>query len=220
MRRGAPARSRSAGPAALIAAWALAGCATTPADPLALGARNTALFTRWMEGTWTSAAQAKAKPDLYEPIRTTVARLPALTPDGAWLYLESAEARTPDAPYRQTVIHVTATPEGAVRTEQFRLKDPARARDPSRRLTLKIDDLIPLDGCGVTFKRDRDDARATFSGAMTPKACRNHYKGADWLDSRTELSADRLTTWDRGFKDDGSYVWGPKAGGYRFTRAG
>ena len=186
---------------ALIAAVATAA----PPPPEALA--------RAMTGVWTSAEQAKATPG-YDVIRTTIVRLPNLSPDDTaslWLFTESAYEAKLDKPYRRTATRLTTQADGRVRIASFRLKAPDRAVPG-----VTAADLAPLEGCDATFTR----TAGGFEGAMAPKACRNHYKGADWLDSRTTVTADALVTWDRGMTDAGVRVWGPEAGGYRFRRMG
>lgn len=187
-------------PLALLAAAALA--ASSPAEDLAAA----------MTGVWTSDAQAASTPG-YDRIRSTIVRLPSLAPEApgaVWLFTESAMAATLDKPYRRNVSRLTVEPDGKVRAASFRLKDPAR---PIAGVTAA--DLAPLEGCDALFTSSGAEG---FEGAMAPGACGNHYKGADWLDSRTRVIPGLLVTWDRGMTAKGERVWGPAAGGYRFTR--
>ena len=188
--------------ATALFATAPAAAASDPAQALAQG----------LAGSWTSAEQAASTPG-YDPIRTTVVRLPILSPEApgaVWLFTESAREATLDKPYRRNATRLTSAPDGRVRVVSYRLKDPARAI-----AGVTLADLVVLEGCEAVFAQTASNG---FEGAMAPRACRNHYKGADWLDSRTTLTPTAMITWDRGMTEAGARVWGPEAGGYRFTR--
>lgn len=196
---------------ALIAGLAAATSATmaqarTPAETLA----------HRLLGTWSSAAQAARQPTLYDPITMTAVPMASLSPQikgSVWLYTESAYAAKPTPPYRQTVTRLTTNLDGTVVATQFRLNDP-RSVTPATIGRVTLADLTILEGCAVTYRK----ASGGMAGQMDGKSCRNHYKAADYLDSRTWATKAKLVTWDRGFKDDGTQVWGPKAGGYEFRR--
>ncbi|HRH37726.1 MAG TPA: CpcT/CpeT family chromophore lyase, partial [Flavobacteriales bacterium] len=60
-----------------------------------------------MEGSYTSAAQAKTDTSYYE-IELEMKRIWAKRKDGVWFYVEQAVAGNKEKPYRQRVYHVQA----------------------------------------------------------------------------------------------------------------
>jgi hypothetical protein len=224
----------------VIAMGALAGCAATPEraparpevpleitappmavpSPLERATADAALLARWSAGIWRSNDQARRDP-AYLDIRTAQTPIwPERGTDGShWFYVESAQAHIPGEPYRQNVFRLVPQPDGTVRSEQFRLSDAARARvagSAARGQTpsLTPEDITPIEGCTLTLRRAGD----TFTGTMNGQDCRNTFRGADFLDASTRITADLLYTWDRGMRFNGEQVWGPRNGGYEFRR--
>jgi hypothetical protein len=190
------------------------------ASDLASATRDAADLAQWLDGRWSSAAQA-ARDSVYQDIQTSNVRLWAQ--DKAqihhWLYGESA--RLPDAskPYRQNVFQLVPQESGVVHSYQYRLRDPAKAAGFAARgeePPITMEDLIPLPNCTLILRRVAPDR---FEGAMRQQDCRNTFRGADYLDASTRITATTLYTWDRGMTFGGKQVWGPPQGGYEFEKA-
>lgn len=175
----------------------------------------------FMEGPWTSAALA-ARDSTYLDIRSVNVRIWRGDPEfpGAWFYTESARPSAPATPYRQNVFNLVAQEDGTVHAYQYRVRAPERFAGAALRNEepqgLALDDLIPLPGCTLVWHRVSE---ARFAGAMRPRACRNKFRGASWMDGSSWAQADRFYTWDRGMDEAGNQVWGPTAAGYVFDRA-
>jgi hypothetical protein len=196
----------------LLASPALAG-------DLRSATRDAATLAQWLDGRWSSAAQA-ARDSGYMDIQTSNVRIWA--GDKAqihyWFYGESAQAKDVSKPYRQNVFQLVPQEDGAVHSYQYRLRDPAKAAGLAARgeaPSLTMEDLIALPNCTLILRRK---GRETFQGAMRAQDCRNTFRGADYLDASTRISARTLYTWDRGMNFKREQVWGPRAGGYLFDK--
>jgi hypothetical protein len=174
-----------------------------------------------MAGPWTSAELA-ARDSTYLDIRSVNVRIWQGDPEysGAWFYTESARPSAPTTPYRQNVFNLVAQEDGTVHAYQYRVRAPERfagaalANRAPEGLTL--DDLIALPGCTLVWHREPG---GRFVGGMRPRACRNKFRGATWMDGSSWIEPGRFYTWDRGMNDAGEQVWGPTRAGYEFTRA-
>lgn len=209
-------------------AQAGAGSAPPAAQPaLATGEAYTRaladleVLAGYMEGPWTSAALA-ARDSTYLDIRSVNVRIWRGDPEfpGAWFYTESARPSAPGTPYRQNVFNLVAQEDGTVHAYQYRVRAPERFAGAALRNEqpqgLSLDDLIPLPGCTLVWHRVSE---TRFAGGMRPRACRNKFRGASWMDGSSWAEAGQFYTWDRGMDEAGNQVWGPTAAGYVFDRA-
>ena len=139
-------------------------------------------------------------------------------PQVRWIYVESWMKDSP-APYMQRVSRLTAQQDGTIAARRFRIFKPERVlgawQAAEKFATLAPGDLTELDGCTATIARA---GKGRFEGATFGARCKNSYKGAAYAMSHSVLSEDEMVNWDRGFSAAGELVWGPAAGGYRFTR--
>lgn len=187
-----------------------------PADLSALPV-DQRLFTMLI-GQYDSAAQAAANPEFREiHLRICPVSVPSL---GAWvLYVEQVAAESLSAPYRQRLYVVEpdpSAPEVAV-SRVFELDAPEAAVglcDAPDRLSLTADDAEERPGCAVTLAW-QDGA---FVGATHPTACLSTLRGASYATSEVRLTAEGLTSWDRGYDAAGAQVWGAVVGPYEFVR--
>lgn len=195
------------------AALALSACAGlgTPADP-------TAELASHLTGYFTSAAQAAADKDYFN-IELRIVPAWAGRADGPWLYVEQADARTPDKPYRQRVYRLEAK-DGKYLSHIYEFKgDPMKQagqwKQPAPLAALTPADLVLKDGCAVVMERRAD---GSYSGATVEKACPSVLRGSRYASSKVTLDARLLESWDQGFDADGKQVWGAMKGAYRFVK--
>ena len=122
--------------------------------------------------------------------------------------MSSRLERVPGPPYRQRVYHVTRA-----RTRAFRNPGlhPPRSHRGDRRVAaedpltdLSSDDLDEREGCAILLRR-RDE---TFVGSTLASLCTSTLRGASYATSEVVITPDGMISWDRGFADDGSQVWG------------
>jgi hypothetical protein len=175
-------------------------------------------LARWMTGSFSSAAQSQADADFLH-IVLHMARIWSEREDGVWLYVEQAVAETADRPYRQRVYRVRRVGEDLFASTVFSFPDPeSRAgewRGASPLADLDPTDLKERDGCTIFMKRRADGA---FEGSTLGRLCTSQLRGATWASSEVVITASSLVSWDRGWDDSGSQIWGAEKGGYRFDR--
>ena len=175
-------------------------------------------LARWMSGNFSSASQAAAAPEDYFDIRLVMVEIWAERADGPWLYVEQAAASALDRPYRQRVYRLVDTPEG-VRSDVFLLPGDALAfagawRTPDSFDTLEPAALVEREGCSI-YLVERDGA---FEGSTRGDSCSSELRGATYATSEVRIEPDLLTSWDRGWDQDGVQVWGAELGPYEFVR--
>jgi uncharacterized protein (DUF1330 family) len=198
---------------AILALVALAARAEAAADVLDE-------YVALQVGSFTSEAQAK-QDARYGVATWHFVEIWTGTGRGErWLYTESWLKDAPQ-PYMQRVTRLTAEPDGTITARRYSLPEPARYvgawKEPARFGDMKPDALVEMAGCDLVLTRA---GKGRFEGTTLGNRCRNAYKGASYAISRSTLSADGMTNWDRGFNVAGELVWGPAGGGYRFRHAG
>lgn len=176
------------------------------------------LAATWLEGSFTSAEQAE-RDERYFEVNLHHARIWPQRADGTWLYVEQALAANPDSPYRQRVYRVWLRPDGVIESAVYELPEPNRFvgawRDPGSLDSLSPISLEKRDGCAVVFTDIDDDA---MTGATIGTGCTSTLRGASYATSEVTITANGITSWDRGFNDAGEQVWGAEAGPYEFRR--
>jgi hypothetical protein len=171
-----------------------------------------------LTGSFSSASQAQADPE-FRDVRLHVAPVWTDRTDGPWLYVEQAIATSLDKPYRQRVYRIVEREDGAVESRVYTLPDPTKVvgawRDPAPFAAIPPDALTLRDGCSIVLRR-RDDG--SWAGATGDRSCPSDLRGAKWASSEVVLEKGRMTSWDRGFDEGGTQVWGATKGGYVFER--
>jgi hypothetical protein len=206
--------------AALLAT--LAGCAprqegvAPPVD--ARADRELSRLVDWMTGTFSSARQAAADSSFYE----IILRMTPIWPeriDGYWLYVEQAVAAFEHRPYRQRIYHVARTGAGELQSAVYELPEPRRFigawRHPDFFGTLSYASLEPREGCAIALTRRGDGA---YAGSTPGQLCKSSLHGASYATSEVVITAEGMTSWDRGFDEAGRQVWGAEKGGYVFDK--
>ncbi|MHC4837237.1 MAG: chromophore lyase CpcT/CpeT [Planctomycetota bacterium] len=200
-------------PAAVLL-LALAGCAMSGSEPDPELTR----LAEWMTGSFSSAAQAEAQPEDYFDIRLVMQPIWADRADGPWLYVEQAEAEALARPYRQRIYRLVADGD-FIRSDVYLLPgDPldfAGAWErPAAFAGIAPEDLELRNGCSIWLQ----DLGGVHVGATRGRGCESSIGDAAYAISEVTITADRLTSWDRGFTADGMQAWGATAGPYEFLR--
>ena len=207
--------ARSAG---LLLALSLA-----PGCRLVGGARTqpppTAELLEWMQGQYSSEAQAARDPDNYFDIRLFMTPIWMERADGPWLYVEQASATALERPYRQRVYHLVAEPDGGVRSEVYLLPGDPLAfagawTTPAAFAQVEPEALELREGCDILLERVGEEWRGSTQGA----GCESSLAGASYATSEVSLGPGVLRSWDRGFDSAGDQVWGATEGPYEFVR--
>ncbi|GEM_PF-507311 len=177
-------------------------------------------LSRYLElrvGTFSSEAQARSD-QRFMAVTWHIAERPDDGSGAHWLYLEAWMPEA-DRPYLQRLTRHHLDPGGTIIAQPFRLADPAAMvgawKEPERLSDIDLDALIEVEGCELEIVRTGTDR---FEGQTRGARCANTHRGAAYAVSQSILTATGASNWDRGFSADGSLVWGPSSGPYRFRR--
>jgi hypothetical protein len=172
----------------------------------------------WMTGSFSSEAQSQDD-DEFHHITLHMARIWDSRTDGVWLYVEQASASAPDRPYRQRVYHVRRVGEDVFASSVYTFDDPLERAGAWRKESpledLSPSDLEARDGCTIYLLQRADGA---FEGSTLGRLCTSKLRGSTWASSEVVIGPNGLTSWDRGWDDTGTQVWGAEKAGYRFDR--
>lgn len=172
----------------------------------------------WMTGSFSSADQAAAD-TLFLDIRLRMAPVWSHRTDGPWLYVEQAAATDLDTPYRQRIYHLAERPDGVLESAVLEIPDPLRFAGAWRTGDLGAltpDSLLARPGCSVLLTWDPDGGR--YAGSTPGTECLSQLRGAAWATSEVTVTAEGITSWDRGWNAAGEQVWGSRHGAYVFDR--
>ena len=176
------------------------------------------VLVNWMSGSFSSQEQSLTDTTYFD-IRLQMVPVWKGRTDGYWLYVEQAVADYLDKPYRQRVYHVTRIRDNKFSSQVYSIPDPLRLagewkkENPLR--NLNPDSLINRKGCEIILKR-KD--QLTFAGSTVGKNCESKLRGAAYATSEVVITEHELISWDRGFNESGSQVWGAEKGGYIFKK--
>jgi len=176
------------------------------------------MLSQCLIGSFSSEAQAATDPE-YHHITLETVRIWPLRDDGVWLYVEQAAAESRDKPYRQRVYHLTRMNEVIFSSEIYLLPDDEAMvgawNDPARFDELSPEDLAVKEGCAVELERINE---WTFAGATREGDCPSELHGASYATSEVSITPSWIESWDRGYDEEGTQVWGATKGAYRFIK--
>ncbi len=173
-------------------------------------------LAEWLTGSFSSASQAAADDDYYD-IRLHMVRIWAERSDGIWLYVEQAVAGQP--PYRQRVYRLTQLSDDLFESRVYEIEDPERYaggwKNPEA-----LEGLLPAfidlrEGCAIVLREVNEEK---FVGNTVGKTCASDLHGASYATSEVVVEEKRMISWDRGFDETGSQIWGAEKGGYVFDK--
>jgi hypothetical protein len=175
------------------------------------------LLKRYMVGSYTSAAQA-SRDTSYLNIELEMARIWLREKDGIWLYVEQATAAKKDKPYRQRIYHLQQQGDSTFISTVYNLDSMhlfvGAHKDIARFAAIKPADAKPLEGCALLLHwRD-----GRFVGSTHANDCRNAWGKATYATSDVSIGPDGMVSWDRGYDDTHTQVWGAEKGGYEFVK--
>ena len=138
--------------------------------------------------------------------------------DGFWFYLEQAEVKSLQRPYRQAILHVTSSVAEVISSNlaiKNRLSFAGAWKDETLLAKLSKADLDLSNACDIHFTKV---SSKNFKGGTTKGGCANQYRGASYFTNESELTDKSLKSWDRGWKADGQIAWRPASQGYTFDK--
>ena len=176
------------------------------------------MLAQCLVGSFSSAEQADRDPE-YHDITLETVRIWPMNEEGVWLYVEQAAAESRDKPYRQRVYHLTRLNDLAFSSEIYLLPDEAAMvgawNDPARFDALSPANLSVKEGCAVELERVND---WTFAGSTREQDCPSELHGASYATSEVTITPSWIESWDRGYDEEGTQVWGASQGAYRFVK--
>jgi len=199
--------------------------ATGSAGPSAGGSAGAAesvteRAARYLIGRFDSSEDAAQNPHHFA-ISLVICRADVPALGSHVLYVEQAKTDALSKPYRQRlyVVEPGVDPSIQARSRVFELasgSDWVGWCDAPTALPIDAADAEEKIGCAVelTFDASTD----AFDGGTVGKSCASALAGATYATSDVALSKQALLSWDRGFDQHDTQVWGATDGPYVFAR--
>lgn len=177
---------------------------------------DVAHLVKMMTGSFGSGAQAAGDSSYYD---ISLHMYPIWQSSGEhYLYVEQALASMQDKPYRQRVYKVVAAGDQRYISYVYTLPDASKfiGAYKSDELWSQITplDLEIREGCEVYLYPNGDG----YSGKTKDKTCKSTLRGASYASSEVLIDQDGIVSWDQGWDDKGTQVWGATNGGYMFKK--
>lgn len=171
----------------------------------------------YLIGTFSTEWQARTSPGrlnvLVESERVFSGRA-----DGLWIYLQHSLALSQLSPYLHRVYHLRYSGTLVVASVYSISNEAEFKRNWRLKKTFETitgPGLVLREGCDIYFTRVNE---AKFWGRVSPRSCPSSYSGADFVECSIEITPSYFSNWDRGYAANGTQVWGPKDGPYKFQR--
>jgi hypothetical protein len=172
----------------------------------------------YMIGSFSSKEHAE-KDTNYLNIELEMVQIWNDRTDGPWIYVEQAVADYKDKPYRQRVYQLRNRNDRRIESTVYTIPNPLRFAGDYKKefplLRITPDSLTLRQGCEVVLYMADN---GYFEGSTVDKNCRSDLRGASYATSEVIIDKDKLTSWDRGFNENGEQVWGATKGGYIFKK--
>ena len=166
----------------------------------------------YLQGSFTSERQSKNDSSYYDIILNISAIWPDR--DGLWVYTEQALSNAPQNPYTQKIYNITRGKQGILVMRPYDLPHSEDYnggwKEPSIFEVLAPQDLSPMTGCSIYFKKEDDK----FVGKTKAKNCSSSLTASKYVINHFTVEEDRVVSWSRGFSADDEQVWGKAEGGY------
>ena len=180
-------------------------------------AEDLELLTSWMTGTFSSEEQSTIDTNFYN-IHLHMSEIWTERNDGKWLYVEQAASWSLDKPYRQRIYRLTAKENETFESAVYTFNNPEKFigawKNNEVFSSITQDSIILKEGCSIFLKKDGDK----FVGSTDGKNCSSELRGASYATSEVVIDENTLTSWDRGFNENGEQVWGAETGPYIFKK--
>ncbi|NCT18167.1 MAG: hypothetical protein COZ75_01685 [Flavobacteriaceae bacterium CG_4_8_14_3_um_filter_34_10] len=139
--------------------------------------------------------------------------------EGNWLYVEQALYDKQEKPYRQRIYNISRENDSIFKSEIYTIPNQSlwicKWDTPEVFDKLLEESLLIRNGCDVFLKKTAEN---TFIGKTIGKACLSDLSGATYATSEVEINENNIISWDRGFNEKDSLVWGASKAGYVFDK--
>lgn len=102
-----------------------------------------------------------------------------------------------------------------VASGKFNLDDITFKADTTKLKALSIYDLPYKVGCDIKIYKDNLGA---FRGSTNESDCKGSFKGATYTTTEFVIYPHEVISWERGWNDEGTQIWGPKTGPYIYSK--
>ena len=174
-------------------------------------------LVKYMSGKFDSSRQAQNY-DEYKNIQLIMIPI-WKDKDDHWLYVEQAAASNLNEPYRQRFYKISKSEDNTIMSQVYELNEPEKFigkwKNPSFFNQITKDDITLKEGCAIYLTQE---ARSFYKGSTKDKACSSNLRGASYVTSTVEIAPEMLSSWDRGFDENGNQVWGAESGAYNFIK--
>ncbi len=175
------------------------------------------LLKKYMVGSYSSAAQHE-RDTSYFNIELEMRRIWLKESAGIWLYVEQAAAKKKDKPYRQRIYHLTQQDDSTFISTVCDLDSmhlfTGAYKDIARFNGMTTEEARPLPGCALVLHW----RNGHFIGSTKENECKNAWGKATYATSEVDIGPDGMVSWDRGYDDTNTQVWGAEKGGYEFVK--
>ncbi|XP_068644367.1 chromophore lyase CRL, chloroplastic [Aristolochia californica] len=190
---------------------------------------HTRIVAEALSGEKFSREQAARDPDNYFNLRMLTCPATMMVDGSRVLYFEQAFWRTPQKPFRQRFYMVKPCPKEMkcdVEVSSFAINDAEeyknfcdRPNDQRPQPEEVLGD-IAEHLTSIHLSRCERGKRCLYEGSTPPGGFPNSWNGATYCTSELAiLKNNEVHTWDRGYDEEGSQVWGAKEGPYEFKPA-
>lgn len=173
-------------------------------------------LANWMEGSFSSEVQHLQDKENYYHIKLDIIRVWPEREDGVWFYVEQAAKGYETKPYRQRVYHLYENNLGQFESVIYTFDNPLSYAQNYLKFEREVsaEDCTEKEGCTVYLTYEG----SVYVGGTKTGTCVSKRSGSAYATAQVEVYRDLLYSWDRGFDENGKYVWGAEKSGYIFLR--
>lgn len=139
--------------------------------------------------------------------------------EGKWMYIEQSFSDRQEEPYRQRIYKLSRENDSTFRSDSYIIPNAGlwacRWQTPEYFDRLLLETITISNGCEVLLIKTPEN---TFMGKTIDKNCPSELNGATYATSEVVISEKQIISWDRGFNEKDSLMWGAAKGGYEFDK--
>lgn len=139
--------------------------------------------------------------------------------EGKWMYVEQSLTESQEQPYRQRIYKLSRENDSTFRSDIYTIPNAGlwvcKWQTPEFFDRLLLETIVLRGGCEVLLVKTSEN---TFVGKTVDKNCPSDLQGATYATSEVTISEKQIISWDRGFNEKDSLVWGVKERGYEFDK--
>ncbi|WP_138434791.1 chromophore lyase CpcT/CpeT [Winogradskyella algicola] len=169
-----------------------------------------------MQGSFNSEIQSQVDSTYYN---ISLHMYPIWEDKGNYLYVEQALNSRQNKPYRQRIYEVKRLTDSTFSSAVYNLNIDSlwigKWKNPKVFDSISLNEIALKESCEVILKRI---SKNHYMGKTGDTTCVSTMRGASFARSEVEILEDKILSWDRGFDNDGNYVWGAEKGPYIFNK--